>query len=1150
MNIAKRIFASILVLAAILASSAASFQPAQTAQAQKANPASQTDRYGNILYDGEAAYNYLLDPSGGYSRAMLESAGNIAAVVPLSSDPFAVELDSFQPSADIPDPAFQAGTGYFLSDEWQWHLPGSGLGDSGINIGDIDGDETVEIVAGDNQAGNFGADNRWFVLSRDAAGGYEQAYFSETYPATINQILTSDADSDGISEIYVALSTKILLVYSGLDYTLTGSFATAVIPSRLVVADADGDGTAEIILSDGTGIFAYDPITFQPLWESAGGTGGSLAVANVDADPGLEIVSSRGYVLDGATREVEWFYPSGFGSPIAVGDFDGDGMAEIAGSGGWYRITVFDADLQSPMWQITTSLDIAAVLAADVTGDSRPEILYGDGQWGSIHAIDGLTHQELWRISNPEHGTTQIGVGDADQDDQLEVLWGAGHTSTGPDYLYVAGVTSQMIEWKSIDLDGPMYAVDFGDVDDDGRQEIVAVSYTSQSGYKDGVINIFDGETHELEWQSADLPGIVAWSGVRSVRIGDVDQDGQTEFVIATAHTYDGLIQIYNGKTHELERQSTTFSGASLTALELGDVDGDGSIEIVAGQEHETTAAAGIQLVVFDGATAGVEWQTITLDTGYTDIYDILLADIDKDDKIEICASVRGENVFIFNGQTHVLEYRITTKAYAIESADLDGDGMPSLLVGRDNGSVETYNGYSHLLEDIYYFSSKPVTCLKMADLTRDQIPEWLVCSGDALKVFSFEGGLLWQSRDLSISSILGGYNQIPVGQIDGDHYPEILIGSVDGLYQFDQRDALWPSKMTVSRSQASPGSQLAYSIEIINATGDGFAAAAISNTLPAQLSFVAGSLSATSGSVTFDNGAVNWTGSLAALQTVTVSYQAVVKNDFQLPATIRNTAELTAGEHKVTVIAETLANYRLHLPVCSKGYPDGCADFGDDFEDPASGWPVYSDEYARFEYLGGEYRMLAIDPDYFYMVKAPTCKRMNYSVSVDARWAGTPGYMYGLVFGLADDFSQYYLFLVDILYQDYALYYFDANGYQALINPSQSTFINAAAPNRLQVVRNGSRIELLVNGYALGTRYDARVTGLTNVGLVNMPYSYQTNADARFDNFTVNYVPALASQTLPLAGPFKPGVASTSLPWFMEKFNIAWTQQAASDRP
>ena len=75
---------------------------------------------------------------------------------------------------------------------------------------------------------------------------------------------------------------------------------------------------------------------------------------------------------------------------------------------------------------------------------------------------------------------------------------------------------------------------------------------------------------------------------VQTVLIGDVDDDGHTEFVIATDSLYNGVIQIYDGATHSLERQSQNiYSGASFTAMALGDVNSDGHTEVVVGQKRQ-----------------------------------------------------------------------------------------------------------------------------------------------------------------------------------------------------------------------------------------------------------------------------------------------------------------------------------------------------------------------------------------------------------------------------------------------------------------------------------------------------------------------------------------------------------------------------------
>jgi hypothetical protein len=66
------------------------------------------------------------------------------------------------------------------------------------------------------------------------------------------------------------------------------------------------------------------------------------------------------------------------------------------------------------------------------------------------------------------------------------------------------------------------------------------------------------------------------------------------------------------------------------------------------------------------------------------------------------------------------------------------------------------------------------------------------------------------------------------------------------------------------------------------------------------------------------------------------------------------------AGLGGYALAAETweLASGAVFLPVVVRDHTV-CADFYDDFSNPASGWEVAEDEYARTEYLNGEYRLL-----------------------------------------------------------------------------------------------------------------------------------------------------------------------------------------------
>ena len=95
----------------------------------------------------------------------------------------------------------------------------------------------------------------------------------------------------------------------------------------------------------------------------------------------------------------------------------------------------------------------------------------------------------------------ELESGDANNDGTNEILFGAGLSSTGRDVLIAGSWKGQSVQWVSEDLDGPFH-VAAGDVDLDGREEIVMASYGSDSDYQGGTLKVYDGRTHRLEWST------------------------------------------------------------------------------------------------------------------------------------------------------------------------------------------------------------------------------------------------------------------------------------------------------------------------------------------------------------------------------------------------------------------------------------------------------------------------------------------------------------------------------------------------------------------------------------------------------------------------------------------------------------------------
>ncbi len=667
-----------------------------------------------------------------------------------------------------------------LGQEWRYGRFGTHIGHVGLSALDLDGDGVLEIVASASAADSYVSDF-WYVVRMGENGGYEQIYVSDLSTDRLTRIVATDLDGDGKGEVLVGYENGIIGIYSGVDFTLQRSLQTPAAVTALAVADLDGDGQSEILTSEGQKVYVYDSDgTF--LWQTEAYGGSDLAVGNVDDDPGMEIViagADHGYVIDTVTRQLEWDYLNGFGVLVRTGDTDGDGRDEIVAASG-SKITLFDAELSTPKREISTDLGIGALLVTDLDDDGIDEILYGDNSWGSVHCFEGDGSIERWKVGNPELGVAGLAVGDVDNDGTVEVLWGAGGDYSGPDFLFVTNPVVG-VEWQNMQLDGPLSAVAVGDVDDDGENEIVMASFESNSSYADGVISIFDATTHELEWQSTDLPNIDTWHGINSVRIADVDNDGETEFVITTSDLNAGLVQVYNGRTHMLEGQSANYDHFDVfTAVEVADVDGDGATEII--------GAVGPYLVVLNGVTLAEEWKSTSLSDRWGTITDIDIADTDNDGHLEMLVSVTGSSnrVYAIDGVSHQYDWFEELVASTIGAFDVEGDGQMEILVGQTDGTIGIYSGTTFTLQaTLGTLSDSPIAALNLADLDNDGKPEWLVTNGGVLSVFeNGTGRLLWRSGTLGEN--LGRYNHLPVADIDGDGRLEVIAGSNFALYQFD----------------------------------------------------------------------------------------------------------------------------------------------------------------------------------------------------------------------------------------------------------------------------------------------------------------------------------------------------------------------------
>jgi hypothetical protein len=416
----------------------------------------------------------------------------------------------------------------------------------------------------------------------------------------------------------------------------------------------------------------------------------------MDNDPAMEIAATNGKVVDAGTHAVQWTYNGGFGYHLKLAPFPGESYQQLIVASGWQFVYSYDVARQLPRWSINTPQDIGAIEVADVDNNGVPEVIIGDGQWGTVHVHDLITQALKWEINNPEHGVTNIAVGDVDNDGVVDLLWGAGWTDTGPDFLYVADTVIHSIKWQSLDLEGPFLGPLIGDLDGDGQPELVICSSFSNSGYDSGRILVFDLATLAFRGISAPVVNDLAWTGVHDLKLRDLEGDGRMEIVLGADYLYDGAIEIYgfdSSNTFILRWANTTRpTGSPFNFVEVADLDGNGTPEIIAGNTVADTGSDGVYVYIYDYPSGTNPWRSVNLANGFNAVDGLIVQDLDGNGSKEIAALVSTGDLYTFDGPSRQLRnLRQNTGGTLLSSRP-----SPSGLILGDNAGVGHFLQYAN----------------------------------------------------------------------------------------------------------------------------------------------------------------------------------------------------------------------------------------------------------------------------------------------------------------------------------------------------------------------------------------------------------------------------------------------------------------------
>jgi len=647
-------------------------------------------------------------------------------------------------------------------------LMGTSIGRNSMHSVDIDSDGRLEIIC-TAATSTFGNGNYWYVLKQDTVlNSWYTSWASKTGAGTILVLEVADYDLNGSLDILLGYDDGRLEFYHAATLQLQKTIKPSLESIQsIVVADADNDGVAEIVLgcSNSTLLLNTSSLTVDhriPIGSNV------VRVGQLESNGLNEIAMSNGkvYLVKDSIQTLVWTFNSSGGYQMELSDIDGDNMKEIILTQSWQMINVYDVDTKALKYTLTTSLDINSLLMVDVNGDGKEEIIYGDGQWGSVHCCDATSKAKLWSVKNPEHGVAALDFADVNNDGQKELLFSAGWTSTGSDYLYIHSIKDNKLLWRSDDIGGPFYALATGDVDDDGKDEIVATSYESESGYDSGILFIFDAVSNRLKWKSDGNFFRNAWEGVFTAAISDIDNDGTNEIIVATDQLYDGQIWIVNGKTHTVE-SSHTFDLGAFHSLDVADVDNDGQKEIVTTDNSK--------LYIINPITWAVKG-SVGLTYSYGTPPVVRCADVNGDGFKEVILC--SNKLSMINGRDFTNWSTTASNYTCMDVFDWNNDGILDVMVGSSNGRVQVYDGVTKSILADMQPETTSITAVRGFRSGRNSCLIYS-CNG-AINVYQ-------NASNCSISSSLGTnvgsveslklYNQKP-------NSTELLIGSTTSIWR------------------------------------------------------------------------------------------------------------------------------------------------------------------------------------------------------------------------------------------------------------------------------------------------------------------------------------------------------------------------------
>lgn len=411
--------------------------------------------------------------------------------------------------------------------------------------------------------------------------------------------------------------------------------------ASIVTGDVDNDGVLEVVTGSYEGnvyIWRYDgtPLEGWPVY--IGGQSLTPALADLDGDGDLEIAIGT----NSSNQNEKLFVLHHNGDPF---------------EGNWPKGSGYEYG-----FEINYISDAPTI--ADIDGDGDMEILVANESRKICAWHHDGTIVSGWPavLFNSQNGTG-VSIGDIDGDGDMEIVAAESSVFGVEVYgnVYAWHHDGSTIAGWPIDVGGTLYQPVLGDVNGDGKSEVIV-------GSRAGLF-VFNAEGALV---------FVKYIGINECKLpclGDLDNDGIPEIILLGGND---TIYAWHGDGSDVSGWPKTFgfyNDALVSGAVVGDVDDDGEKEIVAAVYDSYYGRSYLYAFNRDGTFAnGYPKET---DIDYFSIP--VLTDLDQDGDVEIVAHGR------YTGKLGV-------RVYAWDLPGLyDEDKMDWPMIGRNARHTASY---------------------------------------------------------------------------------------------------------------------------------------------------------------------------------------------------------------------------------------------------------------------------------------------------------------------------------------------------------------------------------------------------------------------------------------------------------------------------